>query len=144
MLRKLLIVSLLIAAVPLAWEFVPIQVKVWDGGFELTVNVTTLGGPLRSVSCQAFGRRDEAEQIAELLLSPYSQTWSAVSDPFSGKPLKVQVAVSGRDSPSGRKLRRYQFRYLVVIGTFQDGRQVGKVVEIPDCRESREVNVSLP
>ncbi len=142
--RAFLIIGLSVLAGALAWEFIPIQLTVWDGGFDLTVNVSSTAGPLKSVSCQACGRREEAEEVLEYLLPPDTRQWSAVADPFDGQPLTVQVPVSGRASPMGRELRRSQFRYLVVIGQLNDGRRVGKLVEIPDGRESREVSVSLP
>jgi hypothetical protein len=142
--RAFLIIGFLVVAGALAWEFIPIQLTIWDGGFDLTVNVSSTAGPLKSVSCQACGGREEAEEILEYLLPPDLGSSSAVADPFDGQPLRVQVPVSGRASPMGRELRRSQFRYLVVIGQLNDGRRLGKLVEIPDGRESREVSVSLP
>jgi len=142
--RAFLIIAVLVVAGALAWEFIPLQLTVWDGGFDLTVNVSSTAGPLKSVSCQACGGRKEAEEVLEHLLPPDLGSRSAVADPFDGQPLTVQVPVSGRASPIGRELRRSQFRYLVVIGQLNDGRRLGKLVEIPDGRESREVNVSLP
>ena len=141
--RAFLTIAALVIAGVLAWEFSPFPVTIWDGGFNLTVHVTSPAGPLHSVSCQAFGRREQTEEVLEYLLPPESLGYSAVADPFVGEPLKVYVPVSGRDSPSGRTLRRTQFRYLVVIGQWQDGRRAGKLVEIPDGRVSREVSVVL-
>jgi hypothetical protein len=77
-------------------------------------------------------------------LRPETRLWSAVADPFEGQPLTVNVPVSGRESPWGRQLRRVQFQYLVVIGQWKDGRRMGKLVDIPDGRASREISVSLP
>lgn len=142
--RAFLIIAALVIAGALVWEFGPIPVTIWDGGFDLTVHVTSLAGPLRSVSCQAFGRREQTEQVLQYLLPPETRLSSATADPFVGEPLTVFVRVSGRDSPSGRQLQRSQFSYLVVIGQWQDGRRVGKLVEIPDGRVSREVRVVLP
>jgi hypothetical protein len=142
--RALLMIVLLIVVGVLAWEFIPLAVTVWDGSFDLTVRVSSTAGPLDAVSCQACGRREDADYVLEHLLPPETRRWSAVADPFDGQPLTVVVPVSGRDSPSGRELRRSQFRYLVVIGQWQDGRRMGKLVEIPDGRVFREIDVSLP
>jgi hypothetical protein len=141
--RAVLIVLVLVVAGALAWEFVPIQVTHWDGGFDLAVTVTCGAGPLRAVSCEAFGRREDADEALEFLMRPLSQ-WSASAKPFAAEPLTVHVPVSGRASPSGRELSRFQFRHLVVIGEFHDGRRVGKLVEIPDSGVSRKLSVTLP
>jgi hypothetical protein len=139
---RYLAVLLLVVSCALAWEFVPIQVTVWDGGFDVTVRVAS-AQPLRSVSCQVFGRRAEAEEGLEHLL-PEKGLWAAAADPFAGEPLTIHVPVGGRDSPSGRELSRFQSQYLVVVGQLPDGKRIGKLVEIPDCRVSRQVSVSLP
>ncbi|MBX7102568.1 MAG: hypothetical protein K1X57_00700 [Gemmataceae bacterium] len=128
----------------LAWEFIPVLVIIWDGGFDLTVRIECPEGRPLAVTCEAFGRREYAEEAVAHLLPPESRSWSTVVDPFDGQPITVQVAVSGRDSPFGRELRRSQFPFLAVIAVLPDGRRVGKVVDIPDGRVSREVSVALP
>ena len=126
----------------LAWEFVPVQVLIWDGSFNLIVRVECPEGRPRAVTCEAFGRREYADEAVAHLLP--LESWSAVADPFDGQPITVRVAVSGRESPFGRELLRSQFRFLAVIAVLPDGRRVGKVVDIPDGRVSREVSVALP
>ncbi len=138
------VVGSLALAFALAWEFAPLQVTIWDGGYDLTVNVTSEVGPLRSVSFKACGQREVADWILENPLHAEAQA-SVVADPFDGKPLSLSLPLSGRTSPLGRELRlSQQCRYLVVIGRLQDGRRLAKIVDIPDSRESREVSVSLP
>src|SRR5262245_50418051 len=144
MLRALLIFGLPAVALVLALEFLPISVLIWDGHFDLTVNVSSTAGPLRSVSCQACGDRDLAEHVLKSRRPFESDLWAVIADPFEGEPLTVKVPVSGRTSPFGREVSRYQFSHLVVIGHLQDGRRLGKLVEIPDGRVSRTVSVSLP
>lgn len=140
----LVIVGILVVAAALAWEFVPLQVTIWDGAFDLTVNASSTAGPLRSVRCKACMRREEAEFTLEHPSNPESIGGSILREPFDGNPISVIVPLSGRSSPSGRELRRTQYQFLVVVGNLQDGRQIAKLVEIPDCRLSREVSVSLP
>ena len=142
--RTILTLTAVLVAGFLAWEFVPLEKKICDGSFDLTVRVECLAGQPRSVSCEAFGRLMQAEEALAVLMPPESRRWSAVADPFDGRPLTVGVPVSWRESPLGRQYRRTQFRYLVVIATMQDGERIGKLVDIPDSRESREVSVSLP
>jgi len=142
--RALIAVVAVLALGVLAWEFIPVQVMIWDGSFDLTVRVESSAGQPQVVSCEAFGRREYAEEAVAHLLPPESRMWSTTADPFDGQPLIVRVAVSGRESPFGRELRRSQFRYLAVIAVLPDGRRVGKVVDIPDERVSREVSVALP
>jgi hypothetical protein len=141
--RRLLALFVLgIAAVIFCfYTFAP--VAVWDGGFELTVNVSNPKSVLRSVKCEPFYHRSDAELAIEQPTDP-SLTWSSVADPFVGNPLKVFVRVSGRDSMWGWKLSRMQFQWLAIIGLLDDGRQCSKVVEIPDGRVSRIARVSLP
>jgi hypothetical protein len=142
--RTLVTIAAVLAAGFLAWEFVPLEKKIWDGGFHLTVHVESEAGQPLSVSCETFGRREHAEEALAVLLPPETRMWSTVADPFDGQPLTVLVPVSGRESPLGRELRRSQFRYLVVIAVLPDGRRVGKLVDIPDSRVSQEVSVSFP
>jgi hypothetical protein len=142
--RALLTIVLLLLAGALAWEFIPLETIIWDGGFNLTVRVSSSAGPLHSVRCQACGRREDAEYVLEYLIPPDFRPWDTVADPFDGQPLTVYVRSSGRASPLGRTLQRSQFQYLVVIGQLEDGRQIGKLVEIPDGRVVRQVDVSLP
>jgi hypothetical protein len=144
MMRYCLAITALAAIGALAWEFVPIRVTVWDGAYDLTVRVSSTAGPLRSIRCEAFARREHAEELLERPAPLGPRTWSVVADPFTGAPLRVPVRISGHESPSGREVSRFQFRHLAVIGELADGRQVGRLVEIPDCRVSREVSVALP
>ena len=139
--RTLLILAAVIVAGFLAWEFVPIYVARCSGSFDLTVRVE---GRPRSVSCEAVGSLREAEEALAVLLPPDTRMWSAIVDPFDGRPLEVRVAVNWRESPLGRQYWRTQFRYLVVIATMPDGERIGKLVDIPDSRESKQVTVSLP
>lgn len=141
--RILIIVVAILAVGVLAWEFIPIQELRWNGTFKLTVRVDCPEGRPRSVSCEAFGHREYADNAASLL--PYEpNVWFVVSDPFDGQPITVRVPIGGRESPFGRELNRHQYQFLAVIAVLPDGRRVGKVVEIPVRRVCREVSVTLP
>lgn len=137
-------IVVLIFAALFAWEFVPLQYTIWDGGFDLTVNVSSTVGPLRSVSCKPCIQREDAEWVFANSSHPEARSCSTVADPFDGKPILVYVPMSGRESPCGRELWRRQWKYLVVIGILQDGREFSKLVELPDYRNASEVSVSVP
>ena len=142
--RKVVAVTLVIVVSAVVWVYTSTTHIIWDGGYDLTVRVSGDPGPPRSVSCETFGHRQDAEEAAARRMPPGSRMWSTVADPFDGQPITVKVAVSGRDSMSGRELRRSQFRYLVVVAVLPDGQRVSKLVDIPDGRVSREVSVTVP
>ena len=142
--RPLVVAALLLFAGALLWVFTSATYIIWDGGFDLAVRVSCHPGPPRSVSCEACARRQDAEQVLEHLQPPEAGSRSATANPFVGEPLIIKVPVSGRDAMSGRQLSRFQFGWLVVIAVLPDGRRVGKLVEIPDGRVSREVSVIFP
>src|SRR5262245_40391156 len=110
--RKLVAIALLLVAGAAVWVYTSTTYIIWDGGFDLTVRVSSDPGPPRSVTCQAFGCREDAECMLEHLLPPETRLWSATAAPFTGKPLTVHVPLSGRNSMSGRELSRFQFRWL--------------------------------
>ena len=141
--RTILILFAVVVAGVLAWEFVPIQVMIWDGGFDLNVHVESRRPQPQSVTCEAFSHREQAQVVAVRWLPLGSSTRSAIADPFVGQPLTVAVPVSGRRSPFGRELRWSQFQALLVIATYPDGLRVGQVVDIPDGRVNREVTVTF-
>jgi hypothetical protein len=141
--RRQLGIALVLLVAGLLWIYVSFPYVHWDGGFDLTVNVSSACGPVRSVTCQSFGNRNDAIEAMQHRL-PERGRFSATDEPFTGSPLKVFVPVSGRDSMSGRQLDSGQFRYLAVIGECRDGRQFGTVVDIPDYQESHVVDVTFP
>jgi hypothetical protein len=141
--RKLLTAALLLIVVGVLWVYTSMPCLTADGGFHLTVRVSSNPGPPQAVSCEACSSRKHAEYAMEHLLLPETR-WSATADPFTGEPLTVRVPISVRYSRSGRELSHFQFQYLVVVAVLPDGRRVGKVVDIPGGQVSREVNVELP
>jgi hypothetical protein len=89
---------------------------------------------------QEGAERDHA--AAEL----HETTWTPVTaaDPYTGQTLVVEVQCSGRRSPLGRELAWHQFRYLVVVAEWPDGRRAAKLVPTPDGRKSRSIRVTFP
>src|SRR5947209_7419905 len=100
--RTLVSVAAILVAGFLAWEFVPLETKICDGSIDLTVRVESQAGQPRSVSCEAFGRREPAEAALAVLMPPESRMWSNVADPFDGQPLTVRIGTGCRESPLGR------------------------------------------
>lgn len=123
------------------WVYTSAEWIIWDGACQMTLRVS---GPVRSVGYEPFGHHADAEFAVRHAGPPKKWDWAVTVEPFAGEPLEVYVPVSGRASMSGRELSRTQHRYLAVAGQLDDGRWVAKVVDLPDCRESREVSVTLP
>jgi hypothetical protein len=137
------ILGVLIAALA-AWEFIPGEYTIWDGGFDLKVHVSSTDGEIQSVRCKLCSHRDEVDFVLAHPTHPEAAP-SAISDPFDGRPLSVFVPLSGRTSPLGREIARTQhYRLLVVVARLRNGREVQKVVSVPDSRDSREVDVLMP
>lgn len=139
--RRVWIVAAVLVHGACLWVYTSAEWIIWDGSYQMTLRVS---GPVRAVGYEPFGHREDAEFIVQHAGSPKNWDWAITVEPFTGEPLQVYVPMSGRASMSGRELDRVQFRYLAVAGQLEDGRWVAKVVDLPDCRESREVNVTLP
>lgn len=126
---------------------VPVQ-TIWDDGlWPLSVTVSSVtGSPIASVSAEAFSSEAVARSTLEHLTPPETRTYSAVADPFIGEPLPVLVPTSyqTRSALVWSQSRYNQMRLLVVIVEYQDGRREGRLVEIPDLRQSRSVSVVFP
>jgi hypothetical protein len=143
--RRTLLAFVLVVVAVFCCFYVFAPVALWVGSVELAVNVSSTDGLLWEVKCEPFQRRELAQWATRNPTSPeMNNSWSYVVKPFKGEPIKVFVPVSGRDSMWGRELSRIQFQWLAVIGLLNDGKSVTKVVEIPDGRVSREVDVVLP
>jgi hypothetical protein len=144
--------TLLIAAVVVLAAGITIGLStesIGDGGYVLTVHVSSSTGPIKRAYCRGVGNQTQAENHLALLLEdrpfrtfPEAGEWSAVADPFEGQPLKVGMPVTVWKSAFRRKV--YYLRYLVVFAELGDGSVVGKVVEAPEPGEAKEVSVSLP
>jgi hypothetical protein len=127
------------------------MVTVWDGGYDLTVNISTADVSPKWVYCLPCAHRDEADLAhhefsdAQKALSLKDNGWGKFVQPFDGQPIQVFVWLSGRSSTVFGELSETQFgRYLVVIAEMPDGTRVGKIVNIPDHKQSREVSVTIP
>jgi hypothetical protein len=108
--------------------------------------VSASGSPIASVSGEAFTSERWAGSSLEHLAPSEGRIDSAVADPFAGKPLAVPVPTSykTRSALLWSCSRYNQMRHLVVIVQYRDGRREGRLVEIPDLRESRSLRVEVP
>jgi hypothetical protein len=104
------------------------------------------GSPVREVSAEAMDNPDTVRYVLEYLIPPEGSRYSASQAPFVGDPLVVSVPTSY--TTHGALLwycaRFYQYRKLVVIVEYQDGKREGRVVDIPDLHKSRMVAVEVP
>ncbi len=107
----------------------------------MTINVSSDAGSLHAVYCQPFRHREDAENYLKEPWPPENP--NSVADPFDGKPLKAYMPIHGREM-FGIEYGIRKNQYLVLFGQFKNGQKVGKVVEIPDHRMSREGSVTVP
>jgi|GEM_PF-4881102 len=145
MVKRLAIVVAIVLAAGVC--LTPVQ-TIWDDGlWPLSVTVTSASSaPIASVSGQAFSSEESARYSLEHLAPPDTRVHSAVADPYTGEPLAVPVPTSLRthSALTWSSSRYNQMRQLLVIVQYQDGRRAGRLVEIPDLRESRSVLVEFP
>jgi hypothetical protein len=143
--RRLVIGAILFLAA--AACLAPVR-TVWDDGlWPLSVTVTSASGsPIASASCQVDSGDATARSILENLAPPEGQRTSAVADPFVGKPLDVPVPTSCKTSSAllWSSSHYHQMPSLVVIIRYRDGRQEGRLVDIPDLRQTRSLRVEFP
>ncbi len=142
--RKALILGIVVVvATILLIEFG--SVKICDGSYDLSVKVkSNSSAPIAAVSCEAFGRLEQAESLLEYLPPPETRHWAASAEPFTGAPLIVSIPTSWRESGLGRTWGDFQFRGLLVIVQYRDGKRMGQAIEIPHRRDSRSVTVEFP
>ncbi len=142
--RAWVVVVVLLGVGVLALDFVPGCVGHSDGHYELTVRVVRPAGQPQAVRCEAIGKRALAEGHLDGFDKPMMPSYSALADPFDGRPLTVDVPAGYMYSPLGRVVHRWRFEAVVVIGVLPDGRRVRTIADIPDPKVAREVTVTLP
>jgi hypothetical protein len=151
--RILTLSTLLVVTVGLlVLGFDRVQTVVGNGYFDLTVELKSTGPEIVRASGQAFMNKERADEAVEELKNDRSSWLSelvvepnmyVIADPYDGKPLRIRLSTSGGGSP----LRGYSVRqpeYLLVIADLSDGQRVFKLASIPNRKESRELEVSLP
>ena len=145
--------TLLVAAVGLlVLGFDSLRTKIADGYYDLTVELKCTGAAIVRTSAQAFMTEESADKAVEelkndrsprlkdLVVEPYMYV---IADPYEGKPMRLRLSISEGGSP----LRGYtdtQPEYLLVIADLSDGQRVFKVANIPNRKESRVMEVSVP
>ena len=127
--------------------FVPFW-TIWDdGNWPLTVTVrSTSGSAIRAVSAEALDETDSVRYFLDQPIPPDDKHHSASQTPFVGEPLIVNVPTSStiRGSLLWSYTRYYQYRKLVVVVEYQDGKREGRVVDIPDLHKNRMVTMEVP
>jgi len=128
----------------LLWCYDSSSVAVCDGSYTLDVRVKSVSDvPIQSVTCEAFANEEAAAPSLTDMHRPET-SWSATSYPFTGRPLSVSLPFTVRVSPFGRLVGDFQYRALLVIVTYRDGRRAAKVTFIPHRDASRSVTVDFP
>jgi hypothetical protein len=141
--------------------FFPLQKLIGDGAYPLTVKVQPSGNKNIAIVMVALdGNVERAAENLERMLDPKMDLRMVDSplfelgarqkrDPFDGRDFELLVPNSQHIHYSMVGLvcsERCYFAYrgLLVFAVMEDGQRVGKAVEIPDMKVSREVTVSLP
>ncbi len=114
----------------------------WVGGYDLTV--TLVGDPgttFNSIDAYPLANDFVLEGFKVDQLegggSPERVTLAADNS------FRVYITTYGTTSSRGRELDRYQPQYLGVVLTLEDGTSRRLWVELPDGRESKEVELNL-
>ena len=120
----------------------------WDDGlWPLSVTVVSASGaPIASASAEAFSSEEWARSSLAHLAPPETRIHSVVVHPFVGEPVAVPIPTRYRTRSAllWSSWRYNQMRLLVVIVQYRDGRRDGRLVEIPNLRESRSLRVEFP
>lgn len=114
-----------------------------SGGVNLPIRIQS-ALPFREASTEVFWRREPVGSSVHCdppLILRLKEPVPASG--LHGEPFEVWVPIESRISGLGLTTVRTQAKYLAVVAVLADGRRVGKVVELPDARESREVTVRL-
>jgi len=138
----------------LVWGYVG-EYKSRTRGYFLIIHVDCADEQPVKVACFASFRKEQSQGWVDNI-NRYSVAWvknsdswrssidSAMSDPFDGKPLKIENVCYYQTSLFGRTVDWSQNKFMAVYAEWADGRKVCKVVEIPDGRISAEVRMQLP
>lgn len=114
--------------------------------FTVHIERTSDETPIKAVRCRGLFYKDQADRYLDLLpdIERRVDSWTAVADPFDGKPLDIRVIGSSTESMLNVTLTYYHEKYLLVVADLADGRWVRTIAEIPDARTTREMRVTLP
>jgi hypothetical protein len=124
-------------------------------GYFLVIHITSPTEHPVIVACIAHHKQEQAQgsanwinkhSFAGAINSPFWRrgTDSVVADPFEAKSLRIENVCYHSISYFGRTLNWSQNRFMTVYAEWADGRNVCKVVEIPDARVAQEMTVQLP
>lgn len=146
--RNVGIVVLVSLGGALAWGIYLYRDTYWSGNSELTVVVSSSAGLPKWVYCHPFATEADANHFLKILADlerPPAGYRSVLADPFDGGPVTLSLWLGGRNTLDlGKSANNQHDRYLLVVSELADGKRVGKVVAIPNYRDSKEVLVSLP
>jgi hypothetical protein len=115
---------------------------VSDGSFPLTVVLRSANADrLVRVWTAPMSRRDFAEELRD---SPHSANSTLREVDNFREPFVVQVPWSSSTSGLGRERWYANYRVLVLRAEYFNGETEWVLVDIPDNRQSRTVEVSFP
>src|SRR5262245_50463623 len=117
------------------------------GQFDLSVSAKS-EKPIRAIFRQVYYDRAYAlmslETMAGRGIWPAAYDKMIVREPFTDGPIELGVPTESVHDVYDRLLQLWWFPHLVVVAEFKDGKRAGKLIDIPDPRESTEITVTLP
>jgi hypothetical protein len=139
-------IALMLFAVAIVGS-VPFQ-KTYDGGrwlVSVTIRSAT-GKKIVAASAEAFRAEESADHALNHLTLSEIAVDAAWEDPFKGETLEVPIRFN--ETIHGALFWEYhsfsQPKKMVVIARYDDGTSKGRLVELPNLRHSRAVEVEFP
>lgn len=131
----------------IALGFVPVVKEISDGLVPLSVVVRSDSeSPIAGVWCEATAGPVAPQDLAKMASPLEPGLYAADQNPFAGTPLVVNIPTSDKTCYAVfcSWKRYYQFRALLVVVIYKDGRHHTVVADTPDMRECKTLLVSVP
>jgi hypothetical protein len=134
-------VALFVLAAP--WLLVE---AVWDGGFPLALDVRSESGKaIKTLAYATFFKREPAEWVTKHITGQAEDRDSGFRPAVENNgQFLAEVGCSGRTWIFNIETRYTEFRYIVFRVTYDGGKEVRRMAEIPAGRGPRSLTVMVP
>ena len=138
--RKDAIVTCLVVAVAVLLISKFSNGKIWLGEIRLTVHLHSKHpSPIRAVSFDDRRRTPGCDSVEQ-----YEWDGLRSAEELAKSDFLVRVKCTGRDDGWGREISYGQCDLVLLQIEFEDGKIVRKLVDVPEGRGPREVDVQVP
>ncbi len=127
--------------------FTPVKRTHSDNLADVEVRIRPpTGAAIQLVSVEAFSSAEAAAPYLEDRVPAEGGLYSAMQNPYVGAPLHVRVPMGEVEDSAllWKRSRRWQFPVLVVVYWLEGAERRAKLVELPDLRTTRSVEIDLP